>query len=244
MPRTSSTVGLAASLGIAVLAVVLIAGPAHAALIWDGAASGGSASSVFRTISGEGNCGTGSVTAVTDSSYGRVWRYHKPRGSNRCESRGIRVGGQTYEFRNDTTYYIGWRFKLSSTTNNNAVFQWKSYQNHIQNFPVVLKMIGGRLTMLQRQPGSSETHPWARAISANQWNQIVLGIHTSSATRGGWVELYFNGAQQTLAGQQRYACRTWDSYNDPKFGTYGARGTEVSNFVHGLKIGTSYADVR
>jgi hypothetical protein len=237
--------GVAAAVGAAAAGLVLLAGHAHASVIWDGDASRGSAASMFRNIGSDGNCGSGTITAVNDAQQGRVWRYHKPQGSNRCESRGIRVNGSPYDFRNNSTYYIGWRFKLTSTANNNAVFQWKSYENHIQNFPIVLKMIGGRLTMLQRQPGSSDTLPWSRPISANQWNHVVLGIHTSSATRGGWVELYLNGAQQTFNnGQPRYACRTWDSYNDPKFGVYGASGTTITNYIDGLKIGTTYADVR
>ena len=43
-----------------------------------------------------------------------VWRFHKPSGDRRCESRGIRVGGSKYTFRNGTTVYLGWRSKLSS----------------------------------------------------------------------------------------------------------------------------------
>jgi hypothetical protein len=235
---------MAASVGVAGIGLVLASGHAQAAVIWDGDASRGQASAVFRSISGEGNCGTGSVTPVDDSSQGRVWRFHKPSSSNRCESRGVKVGGSSYQFRNNQTYYIGWRFKLSSTRNNNAVFQWKSYEQHRQNFPVVLKMIGGQLTLMQRQPGGRESFPWRRAISADQWNHVVLGIHTSSETMGGWIELYWNGQQQSLAGRDRFAGRTWDSYNDPKFGIYGGRGTTMTSWIDGLKIGTTLADAR
>ncbi|GHJ41334.1 heparin lyase I family protein [Streptomyces sp. TS71-3] len=236
--------GLAGSSAIAVLCLVLAAGQASASTIWSAdAASGGSPAQVFGNI-GTGNCETNTISAVTDSTRGKVWRYLKPKGSNRCESRGVRVDGEMYRFTNNATYYIGWQFKLSSTTDNNAVFQWKSYEDHIQNYPVVLKMIGGRLTMLQRQPDGVETLPWSQAISANQWNHVVLGIHTSSELKGGWVELYVNGRQQTFEdGQKRYACRTWDSYNDVKWGVYGASGTEVSDHVDDQRIGTAYADV-
>jgi len=235
--------GRAATLGVGSLGeVVLLASNAHASEIWDGDASRGTG--VFGNIGGE--CASpGNVTAVDDPAQGRVWRFNKPSGLNRCEARGIKVGGKKYAFGNNSTYYLGWRSKLSSTTNNNATFQWKSYQNHTQNFPIVLKMVSGKLTMLQRQPGGREYFPWSRSISANSWHHIVLGIHTSSATTGGWVELYFDGVQQTFSnGQKRWACRSWDSYNDPKWGVYGARGNTVSNFLDGLKIGTTYADVR
>ena len=175
--------------------MVVVAGNAHASEIWDGDASRGRG--VFGNIGGE--CASpGSVTAVDDPAQGRVWRFSKPSGSRRCEARGISVGGSRYRFANNSTYYLGWRSKLSSTVNNNATFQWKSYENHTQNFPIVLKMVSGRLTLLQRQPGGREYFPWSRGIGANQWNHIVLGIHTSSAVQGGWIELYFNGAQQTF----------------------------------------------
>ena len=72
----------------------------------------------------------------------------------------------------------------------------------------------------------------------------MLGIHTSSAIQGGWIELYFNGEQQRfINGSTRWPCRSWDAYNDPKWGVYGARGNSVSNYIDGLRIGTTYADV-
>ncbi|MCK2238590.1 MULTISPECIES: heparin lyase I family protein [unclassified Crossiella] len=216
--------------------------PAQAAVIWDGDASRGTG--VFEDIA-KGECeAPGSVTAVDDATHGKVWRFHKPAGDRRCESRGIRVGGGKYTFRNNTTVYLGWRSKLSSTVNNNAIFQWKSYASHIQNFPVVLKVINGRISMLQRQPGPSEKIIWSQPITANSWNHYVIGLGLSSATRGGWVELWFNGVRQSFTdGTQRYACRTFDSQNDPKWGIYGASGTTVTNYVDGLKVGTGYADV-
>jgi Polysaccharide lyase len=226
-------------IGAGAFGIVLISGPAHAALIWDGDASRG------MGVWGNSNCSSpGRVDTTTDPAHGLVWRFHKPASSSRCEQHNIRVDGNVYRFQNDSTYYLGWSMKLSSTTNNNANFQWKSYGHHIQNYPLVLKMINGRLTLLNRQPGGRDHLPWAAPVKAGEWNQIVLGIHTSSATTGGWAEVYFNGVQQTFSnGQKRWPCRTWDDRNDPKWGVYGARGTTVDNFVDGLKVGTTYADV-
>ncbi|SMD24907.1 heparin lyase I family protein [Kibdelosporangium aridum] len=223
----------------AVLALSLLANPAHAATIWSGDPSGG------LRVFGNMNCDSpGSVTAVDDPAHGRVWRYNKPSGSNRCENHGIAVGGKRYEFRNGSTYYLGWRSKLSSAVNNNATFQWKSYGNHIQNFPVVLKVISGRISILQRQPGGVERITWSRPITANTWHTYVLGLHLSSATTGGWVEFWFDGQKQTFTNNsQRWACRTWDSINEPKWGIYGASGTSVANYVDALKVGTAYSDV-
>jgi Polysaccharide lyase len=230
---------------VALLLVVVLsmtlAVPANASVVWDGDASRGTG--VFGHIGS--NCAApGSVTAVNDATHGRVWRYHKPNGSNRCESRGITVGDGDYQFVNGRTYYLGWYSKLSSTVNNNATFQWKSYSNHTQNFPFVLKVISGRISMLQRQPDSGERIIWSAPIAANTWRHFAIGVHLSSETRGGWLELWLDGQQQTFVdGSRRYACRTFDSENHPKWGVYGASGTTVTNFVDGLKVGTTHGDV-
>jgi hypothetical protein len=233
--------GLAAAIGAGVLGIVLVANQANASVLWDGDA-GKTKNAVF----GIDNCETpGTIGTATDGTHGKVWQFHKSAGSNRCEAHGIKVGKSMYKFQNNATYYIGWSSKLSSTGDNNATFQWKSYGHHIQNFPLVLKMRGGKLTLLNRQPGKKEYYPWSKAVGANTWNKIVLGIHTSDATTGGWVEVYFNGVQQTFSnGQKRWPCRTWDSKNDPKWGVYGASDRTVDNLVDELKIGNTYADVR
>jgi len=231
--------GLAAVAVAGTLAVVLLAGQAHAAVLVDADASlGGTPGSTFR-LGGDGNCGTGTVSAVTDPQRGRVWRFHKPSSSNRCETHGL----AKMTFTNNATYYIGWWFNLSDTGDNNAVFQWKSYGHHIQNFPVVIRMRGGQLELMQRQPGGKESYPWHGRIAANQWTHLVLAIHTSAETLGGWIEFYVNGAQQSLGGKPRFPCRTWDGENDPKVGVYGARGRTVTNLIDGPKVGTDYADV-
>ena len=228
----------ATSVWAAVLAATLLPGTAHAVLEWDGDASQGTG--VFKNLEQH----EGSITAVTDSVQGRIFRFHKPLNSNRCESRGIRINGVGYTFRNGQTHYFGWRSRLSTAADNNANFQWKSYGAHIQNWPVVLKMVGGRATIIQRQPGSVVTTIWQRSISANTWNHYILGLHLSDATRGGWVELWFNGTRQTFNdGTQRYLCRTFDDSNDPKWGIYGGSSMAMTNDVDALKMGTTPADV-
>jgi hypothetical protein len=227
------------ALATAVLAMASFGrGSAEASLIWDGDASKGTG--VFKGLELHG----GSVTAVNDSTQGRVFRIYKQSGSDRCETRGIKVNGTGYTFRNGQTVYFGWRSKLSTTVNNNANFQWKSYGSHIQNWPVVLKMVSGKATIIQRQPGNVVSTIWSRSISANQWNHYILGLKLSSETRGGWVQLWFNGARQTFNnGSQSYACRTFDDVNEPKWGVYGASGSTVINYVDGLKMGTASGDV-
>lgn len=230
-------VGLAAL----VACIAVPAAPAHANVIWTGDASRGSVSATFGTP----NCDSpGTIAATTDPAHGPVWRFTKPSGDNRCEAHGIKVGGAMYHFTNNATYYLGWSTRLSSTVDNNAIFQWKSYGDHIQNFPVVLKVLHGRLTILNRQPGNEDHYPWSGPVGVGSWTHVVLGIHTSDALQGGWLELYVNGAPQKFSnGATRWPCRTWDSSNDPKWGVYGAEGTSVVNDVDDLRIGTAYPDV-
>ena len=224
---------------------LFLAGTAQASLIWDGDASKGTG--VFKTI-GTGNCigeGSSTLTAVSDSTHGTVWRYYKPSDSNRCENHGIKNGSTAVTFSNGTLRYFGWRFKLTTTANNNANFQWKSYgDGHQQNFPLVMKMVSGQLHYMHTAPGGASTYIWRRSISANQWNYVVLAINISSTS--GWTELWFNGSKQTfLNGSQRYNGRTWDTGNHqcPKWGVYGGSGSTMINYVDALKVGTTYGDV-
>jgi hypothetical protein len=234
MSRTNALVWTAAVLA------TLLAGRTHASVIWDGNASRG------LDVFGNLNCDSpGSVTAVNDATHGTVWRYNKPSGSNRCENHGIKVGGTRYVFAEGRTYFLGWRSRISSTANNNANFQWKSYGQHIQNYPVLLKMIGGKMSLMYRAPGEACCRTlWARTISANAWNDYVLSLKLSSVASTGYIEFWFNGQMQTLSnGLTRYPGRTLDDINEPKWGIYGQTDISSSNHVHALKVGTTYADV-
>jgi hypothetical protein len=229
------------ALAALVACIAVPAAPAYANVIWTGDASRGSVAGTF----GIDNCDSpGTIAAITDPAHGPVWRFTKPAGDNRCEAHGIKVGGSMYHFTDNATYYLGWSTRLTSTVDNNAIFQWKSYGNHVQNYPVVLKALHGRLTILNRQPGGEDHYPWSSPLGTGTWNHVVLGIHTSDALQGGWIELYLNGVPQKFSnGSTRWPCRTWDSSNDPKWGVYGAEGTTVVNDVDDLRVGTAYPDV-
>jgi len=222
-----------------------LAGPARATLIWDGDASKGTG--VFKAF-GTGNCvgeGSSTLTAVSDSTHGTVWRYYKPSDSNRCENHGIKSNGSNVVFSNGTLRYFGWRYKLSTNANNNANFQWKSYgSGHQQNFPLVIKNISSQVHYMHTAPGGASTYVWKKSISSNTWNYVVLAINISSTS--GWTEIWWNGTKQTLLnGSQRYSGRTWDvgDHNCPKWGVYGGSGSTMTNYVDALKVGTTYGDV-
>lgn len=222
-----------------IVAMLTMTAPASASVIWQGDPARGTAQF------GNMNCDKpGSVTAADDAQRGKVWRYHKPSGSNRCENHGISVGGKRYVFQGGQTYWFGWSSKLSSTVNNNATFQWKSYGNHKQNFPVVLKVIGGRIHMLHSPVGGSDRLIWNAPITANVWQHFALGLYLSPDAGKGWVELYLDGKQQTFGnGTTRYLCRTLDDINEPKWGVYGASGQTVTNYVHDLRVGSARGDI-
>jgi len=223
---------------------LLVARAAHASLIWDGDASKGT--DVFKLL----NLETGATLApASDATHGTVWRYSKPAGCNRSETHGIKVGGSGYTFAMGSTYYLGWRYKLTSLVDNNANFQWKAYGGGagnpmLQNYPITVSMKDGKAGLWQKQPGAAMTQLWSKAIAVSSWHEIVLVIKVSDQTTGGYIELWWDGAQQTLTGgATRYYCRTFDcDHVCPKWGVYGALDTAVTNYVDALKVGTSLAD--
>ena len=235
--------------GVFVSAAALVAAfgvtSAEATLIWDGDASKGTG--VFKLIGS--NCASpGSVTRASDATHGNVWRYYKPSGLDRCESHGIKVNGSNYTFQNGSTYFLGWRSKLSSTVDNNANFQWKVFPSPgpaSLNWPLALKMVGGRATLLNRKAENEVYTIWQSSTSANTWYHYIFEVRLSSSRDGGYVRLWRNGVRQTFSnGSQTWACRLYDvEHVCPKWGVYGASGNTVTNYVDGLKIGTTYGDV-
>ncbi len=217
----------------------------QADLLWDGDASQGTR--VFKLLNLVGDA---SLDVVNDPTYGDIFQFSKPAGSPRCEAHGARG----FDPQIGQTYYIGWRTNLTRTVTGRtyALFQWKAYGLPMyQNYPIVLGSGGnGNLTLTQYNP----TPDWSGRITnrlltipiePNTWYTHVLAISVSDELDGGYIEYWLNGVQQTFpTGSTRFYCRTFDgSYVDPKWGAYGAVNDDVTDFVHGLRIGTSYDDV-
>ncbi|RII18373.1 hypothetical protein DSC45_10680 [Streptomyces sp. YIM 130001] len=230
---------LAATAGVFAWCLVA-AQPAQAALIWDGDASGGTG--VFSSILCDS---PGSVVAQDNNDgRGKVFKFNKPRGLDRCEAHGISVDGSRYTFRNNSTYYLGW--DTSTNTGDAAtIFQWKSYgtgDQQQQNYPVLMKVEGSVLKLFHIEAGEKWTLKWSTPVETSTYKRIVLGIHTSSSASSGWVEAYYNGTKVAS-----FSGRTWDDLgNDTRFGSYGSEVKDKAaiNWIDGLRVGTSYADVR
>jgi hypothetical protein len=173
------------------------------------------------------NCDGGSVTGS-----GGVFNFNKPAGVERCEAKGANGINPT----RGKTYSIGWSFKLSTTTNNNAIFQWKAYptEGSLQNYPLVLKCISNKLVLQYRPPpNQAAIQVTSTSISANTTYAVKLQIFVSDSASTGWVSYWLNGSQKL----NQYKCRTFDSTSvEPKWGVYGATGTSVTDTVSNLTM--------
>lgn len=211
-------------------------------LLFDGNAALGP-SAVWKVLNVEGD---GAITVVTDPVYGKVWKFYKPAGSHRTEGHGAK----NFQAEEGDDIYIGWRSKLDipASQKTNAVFQWKAYGSGLpmtQNYPIVVSTTStGILHLMHFAPGKIGTEVWATPLSRNTWNTMVLRIKVSRDAATGFIEFWYNGVKQTLVnGTQRYPARTLDAdFCDPKFGVYGGDPADITNYVHAIKIGSSYAD--
>jgi hypothetical protein len=235
---------------LSIVATLALAASTHATLIWDGSPSKGLG--VFKNINIQDSNGNyvsnpspnGSYArAGNDSTYGAIWDFYKAANDRRCEAHGASgfnpaIGSQ---------YYIGWGFKCTSTTNDNAIFQWKSYGSPmVQNYPYVMKFISGNVVLQYYPPNSSGINIWQHSVSANTWYKVYLRIKVSDQTSGGSISLWFNGSSQTFTnGSTSYTGKSFDGSSvDPKWGKYGAVGTGMHDYVRHLRIGTALSDVQ
>ena len=236
------------------LASFLFAQTASATLIWTGNPSDGT--SVFKLLNLEDSSGnaTGnpspngsSITVITDPTYGPEFQFYKAAADLRAEAHGA----AGFDPAIGSTYYIGWRFKVNSTVTDNAVFQWKAYGGTLQqNYPLVLKFVNGSLQLHYFAPGVVDHLLWSQSESANQWNTAVLEIKVSelnvtSGPGAGSISFWWDGTQENLGSEgTTYIGSTFDGTSvDPKWGIYGAVGTQVTDDVNSLAIGTAYSDV-
>ena len=191
--------------------------PTSATRLWVGQPS------VFGSLEVEPN---GSITYVYDRDLNRnVWRYFKPSDSvsYRCESRNIRVGAQAYKWQKGRTYTLNRKSKLpkiDSAYGDFVIFQWKSYPGGLQNYPLLMTAVRDEVILRFVDRGEVWKTVWTTKTQDNVWNSYSLTLHLSDIDSEGWFSLNYNGVDQLLDGKSRYAGRTMDGANEPKWGVY------------------------
>jgi hypothetical protein len=233
-------------LAAAFAATFALASAVRATVLWSATSPSSFRSLEEQDCDGNYHSTNGSTqTVVSDPVYGNVIQFHKVSTDRRCEGKG----SNTVTITSGTTYYIGWRFKMSNTVNDNCIFQWKSYGSPMnQNYPLVLKMINGKITLQYYPPNSSSTTTlFSATVSAKTWYSIALKVKVSDSTTGGNVQVWWGNSSTpvTLAtGGTSFTGKTFDGNEiNPKWGKYGACGTTIDSYVGQLKIGTTLDDV-
>lgn len=210
----------------------------NGSVLWDGDAANGTG--IWKAINIEGS---GSVSVVSDATYGQVWKFYKPAGSHRTEGHAADV----FQAQEGDDIYIGWASKLIMPQNLStlAIFQWKSYptQGSLQNHPVMLRTTSGQWILRDYQVGDIPHNDWAESLDTGSWHSFVLRIKVSDNATTGFIEFWYDGVKQVLNnGSTRRYCRTLDSdYCDPKWGVYGGDSDDATNYIADLKIATTYA---
>ncbi|MDE3097867.1 MAG: RICIN domain-containing protein [Verrucomicrobiota bacterium] len=255
MKRKVTTTILNCGLWLAAVLGILACNSAKATLYWTADTSKGT--SVFQTL--DKSPSTATITVVNDplGQYGSVYQYYLPDeppgyGKERCESKG----STGFTFASGHDYYIGWRAMWKPMPINPgwvALFQLHGYGPSGQPAPLVLRCINGDGN-ISLQNGVTGGNPdfWHVPFKLGVWQTFVIHVKISPDPSVGYVEVWYNGVQQTLAGGvTRLYCQTVDatsgSYDAVKWGCYrsGAMdGTGSADaYMSGGKIGSTYADV-
>jgi hypothetical protein len=147
--------------------------------------------------------------------------------------------------------YIGWKSKVSVPSSGawNGILQLKAHGTQVADQPLVLNVNSGRLTLSNHEDinGSEVSRTvWSRALPQNTWFSMVLKVRYSENRSVGNVQVYFNGALQTLAnGSNIHYGQTWDgSENNVHFGIYRSDNVNGAQ-SHDLwrpRIATTYAE--
>ncbi len=222
-----------------------------AGVIWYADPAKGNA--VFKNMNTDGGC---TVTVVDDPEHGKVRKFNRPPGVNRCEAKGA----AGFDSKEGEVVYVGMRYKIEAPMDLTVtgIFQWKTYDTpghpNTLNFPLLIRPSGGRLNVEVQKPGAGKTGGglsggttiFSIPTPIGQWFTIVIGIKQSYDPKVGWVEVYYNGQQQRLSNDSmRLPCQTLDGgFIDPKWGIYGTTSSpkpQSASFVGDIRIARDYA---
>ena len=226
--------------------------PTRASVLWEATASQGT--SVFEGL--EESPGTIAVVNDPLGTYGSVYRYNTSDNNgvkSRCESRGCRSNGSNVRMAYNGTYFVGWRAMWNPMPIAGA---WVAlFQLHAYNCPngcgapLVLKTVNGDGNLYLHNDENANQAIWHTSFKKNVWQKFVVEVHLNSSASSGWVELWYNGAQQKFSnGQTKFNCSLWDvsgSYDLLKWGVYrsGSVSGNASAYMSRARVGTTYNDV-
>ena len=207
----------------------------------------------------------GSVVQAGDPTYGSIWKVNKPSGSKRAELSQTNPNDPAPNTSNKyipsegSTIYLGWRWKgnIAGSTfpdEGFAIFQNKSTNNGSQNYPFNMDWDGREVTLNKFVTGSGsqssrKTTIWRKAISENQWVKFVMKVKFSKNASVGTLEFWYNGAKQTLIGQnnstdKRLTHRTLDDEgNYFKWGAYNeaSRDFNITVYLDEMRVASDLA---
>ena len=126
------------------------ANPAN--VIWYADPATGNA--VFKNVETEGGC---TVTVIDDPEHGKVRKFNRPPGTNRCEAKGA----AGYNTKEGDLVYVGMRYKIEAPMDLTVtgIFQWKTYDTpghpNTLNFPLLIRPSAGRLNVEVQKPATA-----------------------------------------------------------------------------------------
>lgn len=246
--------GLLASLAASLTLIPTL----RATLLWQADTTRGT--SVFENLDIGETGGTITVAADPLGRFGNVYKYYLPDepsgfGKERTESKGSVTPSGNFQLSNDTDYYIGWRSMWNPMPSNPgwvALFQIHGYGPSGQPAPLVLRCLGdGNISLQNGVTGGSDDF-WHVPLQLDVWQAFVIHVNISADPAVGYVEVWYNGVQQTLqGGVTRLYCQTVDatsgSFDAVKWGVYRSGAMDgtgpATAYMSDAKIGTTYADV-
>jgi hypothetical protein len=229
--------------GVCLSAGLLAAAPAvQASVLWGP-----------TSLPGTGTCPNGTITWASDPQQGQVFRTQvrevAPSTSNseRCE-----FAMPQGRVSNNQTIYVGWKSKVQTPNTGtwNGIFQAKCHGSHVADQPLVFSVRSGRLTLENHEDVNGKEvsrEVWSASLPTG-WFSIVMKIRYSESRTTGSVQLWFNGALQTLRnGRTTHNGQTWDgSNNNMHWGIYrrsSINGTEIHQ-VSRPRVATTLEEAR
>ena len=232
------------------LTVLAVAGPARAALLWDGDASKGL--TVFKEVQDF----NGPITVVDDATYGKVFKFVcNDNGSTKARSEVSWMAGIVLDTKNGD-YFVAWRSKWGPLPTKQGKWQVLSQIHHDPvglggPVPFGLSVPGdGMMHFNAQDPTGRSYSMWDHPLPLNEWHRYIVHTKMGETLQTGYCEIWFDGVKQKLTnGQDRIGCAMSrpNAGSHWKWGVYrSGAGGPIGQSVHYLQrpmLGTTLEDV-